>query len=470
MIDNRTKGLHTIHGFLVLLILPFLFLTLTAFAIKVTGNVHYSMIRLYVYLGGILGASLIFFNSHKKLRCFKSRMQRKQAFSVTNTQVFILSLVLFSLIFATKDIAISRLLIGSYICICWFVLFALNLFIPVWLAHLFFHGKTLRSCVVVGSSQRCKQIEDWLLQQAHLGFTVVGFLSDEEEISTQTKILFLGKTSRLIKIIKEKTITQVILLETQPSKEETKKILQICEKYGCRILAYNPWVEYFDHPLITLQESQHSFFTLKSEPLENPVNRLLKRVLDVGFASFILLFIFPFLTLFVFLLHRKQAPGPIFFKQKRLGLNRKVFTLYKFRTMYCNTKTAASEAEQAHLDDDRVFPLGKFLRHTSIDEFPQFINVLKGEMSVVGPRPHFVEHDYKFSEQVQNYSQRHFAKPGITGLAQAQGYRGEITTPILLHHRTRYDLAYIDNWSLWLDVEIILKTIWQILHPPKQAY
>jgi lipopolysaccharide/colanic/teichoic acid biosynthesis glycosyltransferase len=131
---------------------------------------------------------------------------------------------------------------------------------------------------------------------------------------------------------------------------------------------------------------------------------------------------------------------------------------------------AINEAKQATKGDPRVFRFGEWLRHTSIDELPQFLNVLRGEMSAVGPRPHLPEHDVLFHQHVDEYPMRHFAKPGITGLAQSLGYRGEITDVEVLRRRVRYDLEYINNWTLLLDIEIILRTIVQVLRPPKTAY
>jgi undecaprenyl-phosphate glucose phosphotransferase len=169
-------------------------------------------------------------------------------------------------------------------------------------------------------------------------------------------------------------------------------------------------------------------------------------------------------------MQRRQAPGPLFHRQLRAGRNREPFLIYKFRTMY-HRVDRSDEGVQATRNDSRIYAFGKFLRRTSLDEIPQFLNVLFGEMSVNGPRPHLLEHDTEFANLVGPvYHRRHFVKPGITGLAQSHGFRGEISSPKLLHRRLHYDMLYIMRWSLLLDLKILVKTARQILFPPRTAY
>jgi lipopolysaccharide/colanic/teichoic acid biosynthesis glycosyltransferase len=160
----------------------------------------------------------------------------------------------------------------------------------------------------------------------------------------------------------------------------------------------------------------------------------------------------------------------MFFKQERSGQRGRKFQIFKFRSMHDNGVDRSREGEQAKQEDDRIFKFGQFIRKTSIDEFPQFLNVLKGNMSVIGPRPHLIQHDSEFSEQVNIYRTRHFVKPGITGLAQCKGYRGEVTELALIEERVRYDLQYIRGWSFWLDLWILIQTGLQVIKPPKSAY
>jgi len=176
------------------------------------------------------------------------------------------------------------------------------------------------------------------------------------------------------------------------------------------------------------------------------------------------------LMVVVWLMQRLQAPGSLFHVQERTGYGHQRFRMMKFRSMYAAPRDAATESQQARKGDARIYPFGRFLRRTSLDEFPQFWNVLIGQMSAVGPRPHLTVHDQLFAKQLNAYRTRFFVKPGITGLAQCNGWRGEITEPALLEKRIEHDLNYIANWSIWLDVQISLKTVKQLVFPPKSAY
>jgi lipopolysaccharide/colanic/teichoic acid biosynthesis glycosyltransferase len=177
--------------------------------------------------------------------------------------------------------------------------------------------------------------------------------------------------------------------------------------------------------------------------------------------------VLPPLFVLVWLVQRWQAPGPVLFTRPRGGQQRHEFPMFKFRSMFVDNPDVA---KQATAWDDRIYPFGRFLRRSSLDEFPQFFNVLRGEMSVVGPRPHLPQHDTAFSLIDRTYRIRALVKPGITGLAQIKGYRGEITDADKLHQRVYWDLYYVTNWSVWMDIRIILRTIWVVAAPPKTAY
>ncbi|MFT3991264.1 MAG: sugar transferase [Luteolibacter sp.] len=203
------------------------------------------------------------------------------------------------------------------------------------------------------------------------------------------------------------------------------------------------------------------------EPLTNTCNQIMKRSFDIAFSLPLVLTVIPVLSLFVWAVHRKQSPGPLFFKQNRVGRNGEIFKVFKFRTLHADHGT---EARQVTKDDNRVFSGGALMRKLSIDEIPQFINVLLGDMSVVGPRPHMAEHDFKFREIFERYGVRRYVKPGVTGLAQVKGFRGEVNRPRDLRHRARLDNFYVGHWELGLDVQIVIKTGLTMIIPPKTAY
>jgi lipopolysaccharide/colanic/teichoic acid biosynthesis glycosyltransferase len=213
-------------------------------------------------------------------------------------------------------------------------------------------------------------------------------------------------------------------------------------------------------------DGEAHFLTFADEPLQNPLNRMVKRWFDLVFSLFVVIFLLPPLSLIVWLAQRRQSPGPLFYRQTRHGLNRKTFTIFKFRTMDCS---AGAESLQATAADPRVYPFGRLLRHLSLDEIPQFINVIRAEMSVIGPRPHLTVHDELFEQEISAYRIRHFVKPGITGYAQIRGFRGEVTSPEQIHERVLHDISYISNWSLKLDFYIACKTFVTLLRPPESA-
>ena len=190
--------------------------------------------------------------------------------------------------------------------------------------------------------------------------------------------------------------------------------------------------------------------------LDDKWNQFLKRGFDIVVSLCFLCLVFPFLLLLVFVVTECTMPGKLFFVQKRTGLNGKTFKCYKFRSMRQNPE---SEERQATKGDDRVTRWGYIMRKTSLDETPQFINVLMGDMSIVGPRPHMLKHTDEFTEMVDGYMLRHQVKPGVTGWSQVNGYRGEIKKVEDIENRVKFDLWYIDHWSFFLDLRIIFKTM-----------
>jgi putative colanic acid biosynthesis UDP-glucose lipid carrier transferase len=207
--------------------------------------------------------------------------------------------------------------------------------------------------------------------------------------------------------------------------------------------------------------------TLRNIPLEDSVNMIIKRSFDILFSSIVIVFILSWLTPIIAILIKLESKGPVFFKQSRNGFNYKEFDCYKFRSM---TPNKSAHVHQATRGDQRVTKVGRFIRKTSIDELPQFFNVLFGDMSVVGPRPHMVSHTNMYAKKIDKFMVRHFVKPGITGLAQVSGFRGEVETDKDIIGRVKYDIFYIENWSLLLDIKIITQTFINAIKGEEKAY
>ena len=484
MIKSRARGLVTLQAVLTLILMPALFLFETLLAAELFGKMSYEQVNFLLYLLGIAGATLISFNlSTRSLLQGSETFQWVEAVRRTNTTVVILALVLFGIVFATKDKAISRVFLGSFIVSSWAFILILNRYLPGILSQFVFKRQNTLNTVLLGDAKAAVRLKDWAIEGPPSGINVVGVVTYEEESDEAHELCNVGRVADLDAIIARHQVHQVVLLGTRRSTGWIHLVVACCYRNGCRLLILNHWEDIFDQPLTPVTEGNHTFFTLQDEPLENPINRFAKRLLDIFVSLPVVLLILPLLCLIVKIAHRMQSPGPLFFEQLRTGHQQRRFNIYKFRTMTerpppeggAAFETTSSppeheEARQASQDDERIFRFGGFLRRTSLDEFPQFINVLIGNMSVVGPRPHLVAHDQEFARLVELYKTRHFVKPGITGLAQYRGFRGEITDPAMIQERIRLDLEYINHWSIWLDIGLIIRTFYQIIQPPKTAY
>jgi len=249
--------------------------------------------------------------------------------------------------------------------------------------------------------------------------------------------------------------------------KDLKQLLEEADRYMIR-------VRFFPDDLLLNERlkiktiNKVPIYILRPEPLQTDKHKLMKRSFDVCFSLFVLVFILSWLTPLLWLIIRLESKGPVFFRQKRTGMDNREFYCYKFRSMVYSNST--SDSEQASRNDQRVTRIGAFLRKTSIDELPQFFNVLRGDMSVVGPRPHMLLHTDQYRRKIEKYMIRHYVKPGITGLAQINGFRGGTEELIDMQLRLEHDIEYVENWTFLLDMKIIFLTIWNLFHPDKNAY
>ena len=392
------------------------------------------------------------------------------AAAVSFRQVLVVALFIFALIVATKDRTISRLFLAFYLCSVGGLLVLMNRFFPALLARLAFHRMHRIPAICVGPPRSLGRLSAWIEQKQHLGIDVVGILCDEPLTATMPPFTTrLGAVADLPEVIERMDIGQVILLGLPRDADDALKIVEVCQVAGCRLLIFEDVFERMPMPMVPVVDQDLIFLTVHDEPLEDPLNRALKRVYDITVALPVVAILLPPLCVFVLLMQRLQSPGPLLFKRMRRGRRGREFGMLKFRSMHAKAPDEQSEASQARPGDPRIFPFGGFLRRTSLDEFPQFWNVLIGEMSIVGPRPHLPAHDSEFALLAKTYSTRQLVKPGITGLAQVSGFRGEISDPQHLRNRVKLDIHYITHWSIWLDVQITLKTFRQVFFPPKTA-
>ena len=473
MLANRHRGLVRIHGAALLLGVAVFFWLYAEFimtyvpVVKLSREVNLLQYFLCVVIGLLAGAG--------QVRGVESRLTRLtvvEAARLATTQVGLMALAVFTMMFATQDRGISRLFLGSFLVWSWLGLFFLHGWLPRRLAGLLFGSGARIPTLFIGRVETLPMLDDWLKQRLHLGVHPAGFVTLDALTGPprQSATPFAGEVGDLPRVLGEKGIAQVILLEVPADPKVARLIVEQCQARGCRLLVHHQVEEVLGHPVVSSDEGGHHFFTLHHEPLEEPLNRVVKRVFDVLVALPVVLLVLPPLMLVVWLGQRRQSPGPLFHVRPRSGEGRAEFPMLKFRTMHVAPPDPQAEGRQASADDERVYPLARFLRRHSLDEFPQFWNVLTGEMSVVGPRPVMPVLDEEFERQVRAYRSKHWVKPGITGLAQSEGFRGEIRTPEQLQERIRLDLYYIAHWSVWLDVQITLKTLGQVFRPPQSAY
>lgn len=286
-------------------------------------------------------------------------------------------------------------------------------------------------------------------------------------VSTETKNKYLGRIDKLFQDLETTRINSIIFCDNDIDVELYKQIVEIAEHKMIRIYMVpdfkyaNLGPNYFD----VIHEIP--FLKLIREPLSNPKKQLLKRTFDIGFSLFVMVFLLSWLIPIVALIVKIESNESVFFLQKRSGLNNEPFNCIKFRSMKSNT---IADIQTARKNDARITRFGAFMRKTSIDELPQFINVFLGEMSIVGPRPHMLSQTEMYSKITKKYMTRHIVKPGITGWAQVMGARGEIFSHSDMEKRIEKDVWYIQNWSFFLDMKIIFLTLYNIVRGDEQAY
>ena len=466
MLWHRIRGLNrTYYGILVIVVSGFYwsYLLILETLLKDGG---YSYDRYAIYNLAAVGALALRAlkngtTSQELLRSDFSSNHRAALRDVSAAAVGILLVLV-----ATKDLLMSRLFLFSFLPLLYVVLFFCHRFLPSILHRTFFSNGRMQKALLVGPIEKAERIENWSNQMIHLGMEAScffhGFGGDDE-----APYLHPNGLTTLEKIIRRECITQVVLLELPARRESLAQIVAVCNRLGSRLLLIDNLPEIFNRRVSHFNLSGLNLVTVMEEPLEDPLNRLMKRAVDIVVSALVVGLILPPLILLVAIAQRLQSPGPIFFQQTRSGRANKPFRIIKFRTM---SATNYSPSKQATKNDERVYRFGRWLRKTSLDEIPQFLNVLSGEMSVVGPRPHMIVHNRKFQEIMASYRVRAFIKPGITGFAQVSGYRGEARSESEILERVKLDINYIENWSLWRDFVIILKTAALTILPHETAY
>ena len=323
-----------------------------------------------------------------------------------------------------------------------------------------------KNVVVLGYNEVSIRLINYFQKEAKL-VKLAGCFDDQGRIEDSSELRVFNNLKDCMTFVKDHEVTEIystLFPEKYPylfelAKEAEKQFVYFKFVPDYHIFVNrNIYVDFLnDIPVLSLRK----------EPLEDTGNRIKKRAFDIIFSSFVILFILTWLTPLIAILIKLDSRGPVFFIQLRSGKNNQPFRCIKFRSLKLKNE---EESRQVSKNDDRITRLGKFIRKTNIDELPQFFNIFLGDMSVVGPRPHMLKHTEHFAELYKEYMIRHFVKPGLTGWAQVNGYRGEIKENDLLKKRVEYDTWYIENWSLWFDLKIIFLTLITTIKGDKNAY
>ena len=377
-------------------------------------------------------------------------------------QIFLFTL------FIIAFFSITREIILSFKALIFFIISALGL-ITIFKSLLFYYlkkyrivlGGNYRNVVIIGFTDSAKSLQQLFESRPDYGYRFKGFFSDKvvnQEVN--------GSVNQVQDFVLQNKIDDIYCAVEELNNDQLKNLIDFADFYkktikfipeSNQIYAKNLKIDYYEFfPILSL----------KRTPLNEPLLKFLKRIFDLVFSLFIIVFVLSWLVPVIAILIKLESKGPVFFKQGRPGLDEKEFFCYKFRSMQMNETTEESVVK----NDPRITKIGTFLRKTSLDEMPQFFNVFFGEMSIVGPRPHLWSHNNEYQTKIKKYNFRLHIKPGITGLAQVKGFRGEIQSDDDMVNRIKYDLFYIENWSLFLDIKIIVLTIINVIKGQEKAY
>ncbi|HEX4373996.1 MAG TPA: undecaprenyl-phosphate glucose phosphotransferase [Puia sp.] len=398
--------------------------------------------------------------SEKNIISFESFSRRSM-----HAFVYFMGMIMIYLFFL-QHVAISRIFISVLLVSISFLLF-LNRFFYLAI-YQYFRKKDylIHRIIILGYNKISKKLVEYL-EKNGVNTEIVGFCEEYEKIEEVTNYPVLDTIEQTLQICKTYDANEIY---STIAPEQNKKIYELIHKaeQNCIRFKLIPDLGFFIKQKLHIDYIDDlPVISLRKEPLEDLGNKIRKRIFDIVVSLLVIIFILSFLLPVVGLLILFESKGPVFFKQLRSGRNNRSFYCLKFRSMYVNKK---SDILQATANDSRITRIGKILRHTSLDEFPQFINVLKGEMSIVGPRPHMLKHTTDYSQKIGKFMVRQFVKPGITGWAQVNGFRGETKTLGQMEKRMEHDLWYLENWSLWLDVRIIFLTIYNVFSGDLNAH
>ena len=424
--------------------------TATFFATNITNS----------YLFGIYISTLwILFSVKNKFYEVQRHTRIIQIIPLLFRQIILFAFVLYAFIGVFKQPDISRLALANYF-LTVSLLILISKFFTFYLLKKYrsiLSGNT-RQVIIIGKNYKTLQLVNTFKTRLDFGYRV------KAQFSVSDPDFSLDEC---FDYVVDNNIDEIYFSVSELSNKQINQLVDFADN-NLRELKFIP-----DNKDIFSKKLKYEYYeytpilSIRTIPLMEPINKFFKRLFDILFASCIIIFILSWLTPLIAILIKLESKGPVFFKQSRNGFNYKEFDCYKFRSMMPNKD---AHLYQATRGDQRITKVGKWIRKTSIDELPQFFNVFFGDMSVVGPRPHMVSHTNMYAKRIDKFMVRHFVKPGITGLAQISGFRGEIETDKDIIGRVKYDIFYIENWSLLLDIRIIIRTFINAVKGEEKAY
>lgn len=376
------------------------------------------------------------------------------------------SLLYFFAVKGTDDRKLSMLLF----CYCLMgIMFVLSRFFLTYIMEYFIKkSKIRRKIVVVGYNNKAREVAEWLNTEGSF-YSFEGFFDDHSHsnLAINGNGTIIGSIDTCIDYAVQQGIKEVYSTLLPEKHNKISRLVKEAEDNCVSIRFVPSSINDIKGDYYLLHDEPFPVIAIRSEPLADLKNRWKKRIFDLLFSSFVILFVLSWLVPVIGLLIKIESRGPVFFVQKRSGRYNDVFRCLKFRTMTVSDK---SDLVQATKGDNRITRVGAFLRKTSLDEFPQFLNVFMGDMSIIGPRPHMLAHTEQYRNLINRYMVRQFVKPGISGWAQVNGYRGETETTELMEKRVEHDIWYMENWSLMLDIRILFLTVINMIRGEERAY
>jgi len=389
------------------------------------------------------------------------------AFSQKTAQVYFLWIALIVAVFlyvAELNVMMERLIYFSFFSLMGI---SANRFFYLGIKkYLSLQHDMVNRVIILGFNDTAKKLAKYL-EEDGLNTQLMGFVENEENMTELTTYPVYANIENAVQVAKQLNVHEIFSTITPEENSVIYRLIKDAEGQCLRFKVVPNLSNHVNRDVVIDFIKDLPVLSMRADPLEDVGNRMKKRIFDVLISGLVILFILSWLIPLVAILILLDSRGPVFFTQLRTGLTDNPFYCYKFRTMRINNE---SDSKQATRHDSRVTRLGAFLRKTSIDEFPQFFNVFRGEMSLVGPRPHMLKHTSEYAKIVDHYMIRQMLKPGITGWAQVNGLRGEISNPLQIQQRVASDLWYLEHWNIWLDIKIMLLTVYKVFAGDKQAY